>query len=541
MRNYVISTEHKIPALVNQLLGVVLLFLTVAPGYGQTTSFYTGFEGDDENLFTYVVPDSVTYTMENLRPQWAAGIKGRALDLSADAVLRRPVMLDSSYAFTADSLSDLSAQLWIRTKNNAAMGTPIMGNVGGEKRDEKGWTMYSRPNGSWGVRLYDGRRTILYEPTERQAINDGKWHHLAFSLDREKGEVWFYYDGQNVGIYQIGSLGSLKSSYRTVVGGSDSYWEYGSSGQWTSFNGYVDEALIQADKWSAAQIKAEYEKHRSPKDIPVLDSPLRVMAWNIWHGGHRFGQQVGVNRVIETIKEARPDVLGLIETYGSGEIIADSLGYYYYLISRNLSIMSRFPIKETIQAFRSFNFGGALLDIGNGREIAFLDTWLHYLPRTPLEIKTGQLSAEELIEAEGETRHAEVKQILKEIDAMKFGKDTPVFFVGDFNSGSHLDWTEYTKDIHYGYAVEWPVSKAVIDAGFKDSYRELYIDPLRDPGFTWTPIAAKSTRRYELIRDRIDYIYYRGSVRPIESKVIDYHPVMFPSDHAAVLSVFAWE
>lgn len=534
------NTNHTVMRPVKCLYGLILLFLVISSGYSQSTSFHTGFEDDAESLFTYLSPDSVTFAMENLRPQWAPGISGRALDLSEDAVLRRPIVLESSFAFTKDSLADLSAQVWIRTKDEAAMGTPIMGNVGGEKRNGKGWTMYSRPNGSWGVRLYDGLKTIEYEPTNRQAINDGEWHHLAFSLDRKKGEVWFYFDGKNVGIYQTGSLGSLESAHRTAVGGSDSYWEWGSSAQWTAFNGYMDEVSIQSEKWSAAQIDNEYKKYRSSGEVPVLESPLRVMTWNIWHGGHRFGEQVGVNRVIETIKEARPDVVGLIETYGSGEIIADSLGYYYYLISRNLSIMSRFPIKETIQAFQPFNFGGALIDIGNGREIAFLDTWLHHLPRYSIDIKEGKLSADELIEAEGETRYAEVQAILKEVEVMSFSKDTPVFFVGDFNSGSHLDWTENTKGIHFDYAVEWPVSKAVIDAGFIDSFRTLHIDPLQHPGITWTPIAATSTRRYGL-RDRIDYIYYRGPVKPIESKVIDYHPVMFPSDHAAVISVFEWK
>jgi exonuclease III len=86
--------------------------------------------------------------------------------------------------------------------------------------------------------------------------------------------------------------------------------------------------------------------------------------------------------------------------------------------------------------------------------------------------------------------------------------------------------------------VDWPVSKEMIKAGFKDSYRELHIDPLIDPGLTWTPRAATSSDKYGL-RDRIDYIYYHGDhLVPIASKVVDYHPVMFPSDHAAVVTIF---
>lgn len=33
--------------------------------------------------------------------------------------------------------------------------------------------------------------------------------------------------------------------------------------------------------------------------------------------------------------------------------------------------------------------------------------------------------------------------------------------------------------------------------------------------------------------------YYKGkTLQPLTSKVVDYHPVAFPSDHAAVVTVF---
>ncbi|WP_345007586.1 endonuclease/exonuclease/phosphatase family protein [Snuella lapsa] len=265
------------------------------------------------------------------------------------------------------------------------------------------------------------------------------------------------------------------------------------------------------------------------------------MAWNIWHGGRRYGEHVGVKRVIETIKATHADIIGLIETYGSGEIIADSLGYHFYLISSNLSILSRYPIKRTIKAFKPFNFGGAVLDIGDGKEILFLDTWLHYLPNYSANIKEGKMSSEAIIHEEQSTRSAEINQILKEIrPILNANNKKPVIMLGDFNVGSHLDWTDDTRKIHYGYSIKWPVSTAMEKAGFIDSYRALHVDPLLDAGLTWTPRAATSSKKYGL-RDRIDYIYYQGPLKPIESKVIDYHPVMFPSDHAAVFTVFKLE
>ncbi|WP_143166881.1 exonuclease/endonuclease/phosphatase family protein [Pedobacter caeni] len=86
--------------------------------------------------------------------------------------------------------------------------------------------------------------------------------------------------------------------------------------------------------------------------------------------------------------------------------------------------------------------------------------------------------------------------------------------------------------------MEWPESLEMLKAGFTDSYRKMHVNPLSDPGLTWGVRAAPTTDLYGL-RDRIDFIYYKGKgLDPIESRVIDYHPVMFPSDHAALMTVF---
>lgn len=76
---------------------------------------------------------------------------------------------------------------------------------------------------------------------------------------------------------------------------------------------------------------------------------------------------------------------------------------------------------------------------------------------------------------------------------------------GDFNSHSHLDWTEETKDLydHNGAVVRWPVSLAMEQAGFKDSFREMNPDAAKNLGRTWR-YGEGTTDRY----DRIDYIYY---------------------------------
>lgn len=504
------------------------------------SDFYTGFDDNLDFFYPSTSHSEAVYVTQLQRPQFVQGLQGKALDLSENAVLRMPLAIDTLSAPSYAKENSLTIKVWVKTLLNARQGTVIIGNKEEGDLKSAGWMIYSQESGAWAVNLSDGKSAYNYRPTTpRQAINDGQWHQLAFSVNRENEEVWFYMDGKNVAIYNTPGLGSFSSKKRTIVGGTDQYWEYGSQGQWTAFNGFLDEVSIHQGYEDANKIRADFRRfYPSENTIEQAPTSIRTLVWNIWHGGRRYGKHVGVNRVIETIKEAQPDIVGLIETYGSGEIIADSLGYHFYLISSNLSIMSRFTIKETIRAFRPFNFGGAILDLGDQKELAFLDTWLHYLPGYGGNVVKQVMSAEELVKDEAKTRQAEVEEILKEIKPIiKNSNKVPVVMVGDFNSGSHLDWTEETRKIHYDYTIEWPVSLAMEKAGFEDSYRKMHINPLLDPGMTWTPRAATSSTKYGL-RDRIDYIYYQGKLKPLESKVVDYHPIMFPSDHAGVITVF---
>ena len=72
--------------------------------------------------------------------------------------------------------------------------------------------------------------------------------------------------------------------------------------------------------------------------------------------------------------------------------------------------------------------------------------------------------------------------------------------------------------------------------GFSDSYREIHADPLKERGITWSPTFTNA------FKDRIDYIYYKGNeIKPIQSFTISKHPVKYPSDHAAVVTVFGFK
>lgn len=499
-------------------------------------------EGDRAQNKPLIAPNQAKYSVDLMRQQFSEGLVDYALDLSEFAAHRRPWILDSLIASQIETDGSFSVQIWVKTVRGAEQGTPIIGNKASGDLATKGWQIFAQENGAWALNLSDGNTSFNYQPTIRQSINDGQWHQLLVSVERPKNESRMYFDGKLVAIYNLGKLGDMTSSLRTIAGGSDEYFEWGSEGQWKAFNGYIDEVKIWNRTLSIAEVEKEWNAafpNNPVSQSNVLPQQLKVMTWNIWHGGHRYGQKVGVKRTIEILQESQADIICMIETYGSGEIIADALGYHFYLISSNLSIMSRFPITSTVEAFRPFNFGGAVVQLAPNKKLLVLDTWLHYLPDYLEAVNSGKSTSTDLINAEGETRYAEIKAILKSIEPhLTEDEYAGIIMAGDFNGGSHLDWTPETQQIHRGYTVEWPVSKAMEDAGFKDSYRELHIDAAADPGYTWTPRAATSSNLYG-IRDRIDYIYYHGEgLTPISSQVLDYHPIMFPSDHAAVMSVF---
>lgn len=397
---------------------------------------------------------------------------------------------------------------------------------------DRGFIIGTQDNGSWMVGFSDGKNDPWeYKPTvRRQPINDGKWHYIGLTHDADKQEMRMYYDGKNVAVYCTNGNNNLATHNPFRLGCID-------DSQWHAFNGFIkdfyfadkvlDEEEIQRECGGSSAIFQDGSLARSVSDI-------KIMAFNIYHGGHELGQEVGVNRVIEVIKNSGADVIGMIETYGSGAIIADALGYYFYLRSSNLSIMSKYPIKETYDLFDSFNCSGASLQVSRTQTINYINLWLDYRPITNDQLLNHE-SIENILAGEWEMRAKQLQTILGNMKPLLQQDEVPLIVSGDFNSDSHLDWGENTKNLngHKGYVIEWPTSKLMLSTGFKDSYRELYPDVIKYPCLTWSTM-AKNELQY-----RIDFIYYKGKgMKVLNSEMIDEHRVRFPSDHAALMTTF---
>ena len=284
--------------------------------------------------------------------------------------------------------------------------------------------------------------------------------------------------------------------------------------------------------------------------IHAQKTTFKVMAWNILHGGNDI--ENGPENVSKIIKEINPDIILMIETYGSGPYIAGYTNLNLHLVasketplndkSVNLSIYSKYSFGKRIDTKFPFYLGGIEIPI-NGKTIRFFTNWFHYLPWDNEPEKMGK-TVEELLEWEQtESRHKMIQKVLPYLK--KFSAETdsiPMIFGGDMNSLSHLDWTKKTKKVHNNLIVPWKATKILDDLGLIDSYRKENPNPKTHPGITWDKRGRNDSHR-------IDYIFYKGeSIKSIKSKsynayfnepiTINNNKIIYPSDHGIVVTTF---
>ena len=468
---------------------------------------------------------------------YSEGVVDNSLDLSVTARYRKPVVIEKS---SLNSLTDYPGStflLWTKANQADPYEYFIFGQKDSfEEFGIKGWSIGKSVHGSWTWWFSDGVNAVNYSPTfQRQPINNGAWHLIGFSIDYAQKEARLYYDGINVAVISIDNL-DLSSTGLPFFIGSD---PMASDPIMDCYNGKIDEVGVWSRVLSSAQVAELYSgkaKFKNP-EIRKLPDSLTFLSWNIWLGGRKEGRFAGVQRVADVIRASGADVIGIQEMYGSGELLADQLGFYYYQRSSGIGILSRFPIGKTYNVYRSQNIGVVSIELPENIEVVFCSIWLNYLPNTRAYVTSGMAEADTIVARELETRGSEMRYILWELQTLLNKKDiTPIVVAGDFNSGSHLDWTEANKDSNFGLMVEFPVSKLIQDAGFIDSYRSLYPDETTNRGATW-PINLNDG-----FQDRTDFIYYTGSKLKIStSGLIDTLSNGFPSDHAAVFTSFKFK
>ena len=268
---------------------------------------------------------------------------------------------------------------------------------------------------------------------------------------------------------------------------------------------------------------------------PASADPLTVMTFNVWYGG----AQVEFHRVGQAIRAAGADVVGVQEPEGNLGRIAEAAGMSY--VDRTLHLASRYPIYAVERGGVRFGY----LAVGPGRVVAIGNVHLPSSPYGPELVRDGESPAA-VLKNERATRLGEIRPYLGPL-ARQAARGVPTFLTGDFNSPSHLDWTPAAAAARpqVKYPLRWPVSAALERAGFRDSYREIFPDPVARPGLTWTAGTPPPRIRERETLDRIDWVTSIGPTTTLSSRLVG-EPggpdvdvgVPWGSDHRAVASTF---
>lgn len=279
---------------------------------------------------------------------------------------------------------------------------------------------------------------------------------------------------------------------------------------------------------------------------------VRVMSFNIWIGGESGKQPL--DQTAKVIQAARADIVGVQESSGeerngkrpdNARVVAEKLGWHYFSQGDgDTSIMSRFKIVD-----HTPKKWGAKLELPSGRHVWLFNAHFSHAPYQPYQLLNIPYAdapfiktSEEAVSEAKKARAGQVASMLAEIAVIRDPAAT-IFVTGDFNEPSPEDWTEAVcRDGRCLVVVKWPTADAILQTGFVDAFRKAHPDPLKTPGYTWTPLtdAADPKDRH----DRIDFVLVKGRDARVEKAEIvgeraehaDIVVTPYPSDHRGVVA-----
>ena len=255
---------------------------------------------------------------------------------------------------------------------------------------------------------------------------------------------------------------------------------------------------------SPQEVLKSYSKYFKP-EIPQLKQKLSTLTaaeFNIHHGGiHLTVKKDGIDgrvQIANIFKKEGADVIMMSETYSNGDFIAAQLGYYFattidwdYLDQgANISVMSRYPIKEIyVPKGAPFMNVAVKVAISKTQDMYVMANWY------------------------GMNEFSNVFNFHKK--RFEQSDSIPTLFAGDFNAVPNTDGGKN------------PASVKLEETGFTDAYRSLYPEVKMYPGYTHQS------------GHRIDQLYYKGKgLKNTSTTIISSWPGGWPSDHFMTIAKF---
>jgi exodeoxyribonuclease III len=282
---------------------------------------------------------------------------------------------------------------------------------------------------------------------------------------------------------------------------------------------------------------------------------LRVMTFNLWQGGEEGKQPLA--QTIKVIETAKADVVGLQETAGierdgkkpdNARRIAEQLGWDYIDQGGGTGVICRYKLDgHTPRKL------GVRVALPSAKTVWLFNVHFAHAPYQPYQLLKIPYAdapfiqtAEQAVLEARKARGSQLTALLNEIKNVKDDK-AAILITGDFNEPSLLDWT---KSVVFAggcpLPVRWPTTAAVHDAGFADAYRGIHSDPVKRPGYTWTPITAEDDPKDR--HDRIDFVFVGRGAKVTSAEIVgertdraDIVVKPYPSDHRAVVATVTWD
>ena len=303
--------------------------------------------------------------------------------------------------------------------------------------------------------------------------------------------------------------------------------------------------------------------------LPSKSTKLTVLSFNMWNGGQN--RNITAQQYADFIKNSNVDISCLQETStwvgdeSSGiilenlaPVIARILGWNVYIQrtthTYSTAILSKY--NHTYIHFFESNYNGTIeTDIiavefeiytnaflsQSRKKVLVINDHLTDDPYQPFELLnlTGKTPDEikvivdEQMESAYNNRSKIFFQKVNQVLLTRKWEDRnmPVFVSADYNEPSHLDWTDRAFDHGDCPCVcDWPTSRGIYNFGFRDSFRTLYPDEVKNKVNSWSVAKEDKGQRF----DRIDIVYHMNVEEVNSAKYID---TGF-SDHMALLTSF---
>ncbi|MFF2354837.1 endonuclease/exonuclease/phosphatase family protein [Kitasatospora sp. NPDC058115] len=287
--------------------------------------------------------------------------------------------------------------------------------------------------------------------------------------------------------------------------------------------------------------------------LPVADPAaaprLKVASWNLAEAGAAFTD--AVEKQLRVVLAQGLDVLALQETAGgAARTLADALGWYAHQSGGSVALLSRYPLTAVTGPTAALPAVGASVQLPGGRAVRVWSAHLDEADYGPYAAQDGRGAAQITAAETASTRFRQATALAAAVQA-DAAAGVPVIVAGALSSPSHLDWTAATAAAHSGVGkLDWPVTRVLQNAGLTDTFREENRDPVRAPGFTWSPVRKQRAAGKAEPQDRIDYVLHRGRLKLVEAHtlVADWPATgadpaalaanQWPSDTAAAVATF---